>query len=34
MKVENKKPKSDVGFDKIVKFLNEQKAVMDYARLN
>jgi len=31
MKVENK---SDVDFDKIVKFLNDQKAVLDYAGLN
>ncbi|MCX9024507.1 MAG: hypothetical protein OIN85_00260 [Candidatus Methanoperedens sp.] len=34
MKVESKKLKSDVGFDKIVKFLNDQKAVLDYAGLN
>jgi hypothetical protein len=34
IKVENKKPNSDVGFDEIVKFLNAQKAVMDYAGLN
>jgi hypothetical protein len=34
MKVESKKPKSDVGFDTIVKFLNDQKAVLDYAGLN
>lgn len=25
---------NDVGFDKIVKFLNAQKAAMDYAGLN
>lgn len=34
MKVENKKFSNDVGFDEIVKFLNDQKAVMDYAGLN
>ncbi len=34
MKFENKKHINDVGFDEIVKFLNEQKAVMDYAGLN
>lgn len=34
MKVENKKPKDNVEFDEIVKFLNAQKAVMDYAGLN
>jgi hypothetical protein len=34
IKVESKKPKNDVGFDEIVKFLNAQKAVMDYAGLN
>ena len=34
MKFENKKHKNDVGFYDIVKFLNEQKAVMDYASLN
>jgi hypothetical protein len=34
MKVENKKPENDVEFDKIVKFLNDQKAAMDYAGLN
>ena len=33
MKVE-KKPKKDVEFESIVKFLNDQKAVMDYAGLN
>jgi hypothetical protein len=26
--------KNDVEFDKIVKFLNAQKAALDYARLN
>jgi hypothetical protein len=34
MKVENKKLRNDVGFDEIVKFLNDQKAVIDYAGLN
>ncbi|MCZ7393212.1 MAG: hypothetical protein O8C56_07785 [Candidatus Methanoperedens sp.] len=34
MKVETEKSKNDVEFDKIVKFLNDQKAVMDYAGLN
>lgn len=34
MKVENKKPENDIEFDKIVKFLIDQKAVMDYAGLN
>lgn len=34
MKVEAIKSKNDVEFDKIVKFLNDQKAVMDYAGLN
>lgn len=29
-----KKSKNDVNFDEIVKFLNDQKAVMDYAGLN
>jgi len=29
MKSENKKHRDDVGFNEIVKFLNEQKAVMD-----
>ena len=33
-KVENRKLRNDVGFDEIVKFLNEQKAVMDSASLN
>ncbi len=27
-------PKNDIEFDKIVKFLNAQKAVIDYADLN
>ncbi len=26
--------KNDIEFEKIVKFLNDQKAVMDYASLN
>ncbi len=30
----DKIPKNDIGFDQIVKFLNDQKAVMDYAGLN
>ncbi len=34
MKVEPKKPKNDVVFDDIVKFLIYQKDVMDYADLN
>ena len=36
LKTENKKieTENDIGFDKIVKFLNAQKAVMDYAGLN
>jgi len=34
LKAENKKPKNDIGFDKIVKFLNAQRAAMDYAGLN
>lgn len=34
MKIENKKPENDIEFDKIVKFLNDQKAVLDYAGLN
>jgi hypothetical protein len=34
MKFENKNHRDDVGFYEIVKFLNEQKAVMDYASLN
>ncbi len=28
------KDKNDVGFDEIVKFLNAQKAALDYAGLN
>ncbi len=31
VKVENKKSQNDIEFDKIVKFLNDQKEVMDYA---
>ena len=31
---ENKKTENGVEFEKIVKFLNAQKAVMDYAGLN
>lgn len=34
LRIENKKPKNDIEFDKIVKFLNAQKAVIDYAGLN
>ena len=34
MKVENKKSRDDIDFDKIIKFLNDQKAVIDYAGLN
>ncbi len=34
MEVENKKAKNDIDFDKIVKFLNDQKSIMDYAGLN
>ncbi len=34
IKVENKKPKNGIGLDKIIKFLNAQRAVMDYAGLN
>ncbi len=30
----DKKPKNDIDFDKIVKFLNDQKAVLDYVDLN
>jgi len=30
----DKKSKNDIDFDQIVKFLNDQKAVMDYAGLN
>jgi hypothetical protein len=31
---ENKKTGNDIEFEKIVKFLNAQKIVMDYAGLN
>lgn len=34
LETENKKPENGVEFDKIVKFLNAQKAAMDYAGLN
>ena len=34
MKTETKKQENDIEFDRIVKFLNAQKAVMDYAGLN
>lgn len=34
LRTENKKTESDIEFEKIVKFLNAQKAVMDYAGLN
>ena len=34
MRTGNKKQENDVEFDRIVKFLNAQKAVMDYAGLN
>ena len=34
LKTRNKEPGNDIGFEKIVKFLNDQKAVMDYAGLN
>ena len=34
LRTENKKTENDIGFEKIVKFLNAQKAVMDYADLN
>jgi len=34
IKTENEKLENDIEFDKIVKFLNAQKAVMDYAGLN
>ena len=30
----DRKSKKDIDFDQIVKFLNDQKAVMDYAGLN
>ena len=31
---ENNKTENDIEFEKIVKFLNAQKIVMDYAGLN
>jgi hypothetical protein len=34
LKTENKELENDIEFDTIVKFLNDQKAVMDYADLN
>jgi len=34
IKTENKDLGKDIEFEKIVKFLNDQKAVMDYAGLN
>ncbi len=34
MKTQNKKHGDDIDFDQVVKFLNDQKAVMDYAGLN
>ena len=34
MKTGNKKQENDIEFDQIIKFLNAQKAVMDYAGLN
>jgi len=34
LRTENKKTEKDIEFEKIVKFLNAQKAVMDYAGLN
>ncbi len=34
MKVEDKNARDDIDFNKIVKFLNDQKAAMDYADLN
>lgn len=34
LRAENKKTGKDIEFEKIVKFLNAQKAVMDYAGLN
>jgi hypothetical protein len=34
LKNENKGLGNDIEFEKIVKFLNDQKAVMDYADLN
>ncbi|MCX9083116.1 MAG: hypothetical protein OIN83_13075 [Candidatus Methanoperedens sp.] len=34
LKIENKELEKDIEFETIVKFLNAQKAVMDYAGLN
>jgi hypothetical protein len=34
LKTENKEIGKDIEFETIVKFLNAQKAVMDYAGLN
>ncbi|MFA4955933.1 MAG: hypothetical protein WC556_03045 [Candidatus Methanoperedens sp.] len=34
LRTENKKTENDIEFDTIIKFLNAQKAVMDYAGLN
>jgi len=34
LKTENKEIGKEIGFEIIVKFLNAQKAVMDYAGLN
>lgn len=34
IRTENKKTEKDIEFERIVKFLNAQKAVMDHAGLN
>jgi len=34
LKTKNEEPGKDIEFKKIVKFLNDQKAIMDYAGLN
>ncbi|MFZ3382428.1 MAG: hypothetical protein WA144_00740 [Candidatus Methanoperedens sp.] len=34
LKTKNKEPENDIEFETIVKFLNDQKAVMEYAGLN
>jgi hypothetical protein len=34
LRIENRNSKDDVEFIRVVKFLNAQKAVMDYAGLN
>lgn len=34
LRTEKKKHENDIRFEKIVKFLNDQKSVMDYAGLN